>query len=68
MSTCANILYPIPSADEVWYFIIIRERVGSQEWTVVGAPLVPTASVLLQVEEHARTAKVHIFKKKRVRV
>ena len=26
-----------------------------QDWTVVGTPLVPTASVLLQVEEHSRT-------------
>jgi|EP01044_Picomonas_judraskeda_P015114 large subunit ribosomal protein L21 len=39
--------------------------VGSKDWTVVGTPHVPTASVVLQVEEHMRTQKVHVFKKKR---
>jgi large subunit ribosomal protein L21 len=39
--------------------------VGSKDWSVVGTPHVPTASVMLQVEEHMRTQKVHIFKKKR---
>ena len=39
--------------------------VGSKDWTVVGTPHVPTASAVLQVEEHMRTQKVHVFKKKR---
>ena len=42
--------------------------VGSKEWTVVGTPHVPTASLVLQVEEHMKTQKVHVFKKKRVRL
>ena len=37
--------------------------VGSKDWSVVGTPHVPTASVVLQVEEHMRTQKVHVFKK-----
>lgn len=39
--------------------------VGSKDWTVVGTPQVPSASIDLQCEEHVKTAKMWIFKKKR---
>lgn len=39
--------------------------VGSQEYTVIGQPMVSTAKVLATVEEHEKTEKVLIYKKKR---
>ena len=39
--------------------------VGSKDWTVVGTPHVPTASLILQCEEHTKTSKIWVFKKKR---
>ena len=38
---------------------------GSVEWSVIGRPVVPGASVECVVEEHARTDKVLVFHKKR---
>ena len=39
--------------------------VGTPDYTIVGRPYVRHASVLLQVEEQAKDAKVIVFKKKR---
>lgn len=39
--------------------------VGTQNETLVGRPLVAGATVVLEVEEHTKDAKVVIFKKKR---
>ena len=38
---------------------------GSAEWSVIGRPVVPGASVECVVEEHAKTDKVLVFHKKR---
>jgi large subunit ribosomal protein L21 len=38
---------------------------GSTEYTVIGQPLLPSAKVLATVEEHEKTDKVIIFKKRR---
>jgi ribosomal protein L21 len=39
--------------------------VGTPSRTLVGRPYVPTAEVVVVVEEHVRDAKVIIFKKRR---
>jgi large subunit ribosomal protein L21 len=39
--------------------------VASDEYTSLGRPLVTSAKVLATVEEHSRTTKVIVFKKKR---
>jgi len=39
--------------------------VGSTDYTVIGQPMVPSAKVLAIVEEHEKTEKVIIYKKRR---
>ena len=39
--------------------------VGSTDYTVIGQPMVPSAKVLATVEEHEKTEKVIIYKKRR---
>lgn len=38
---------------------------GSKEYTVIGQPLLPSAKVVATVEEHDKSSKVIIYKKKR---
>jgi len=38
--------------------------VGTREHTVIGIPILTKAKVLAQVEEHSRTAKLIVFKKR----
>jgi large subunit ribosomal protein L21 len=39
--------------------------VGSVDFTVIGQPILPTAKVLATVEEHEKSEKVIIYKKRR---
>lgn len=39
--------------------------VGTAAHTAIGTPLLPRAKVLVEVQEHARTAKVIVFKKRK---
>ena len=39
--------------------------VGSTDYTVIGQPIIPSAKVIATVEEHEKTEKVIIYKKRR---
>lgn len=39
--------------------------VGSTDYTIIGQPMVPSAKVLATVEEHEKSDKVIIYKKRR---